>query len=371
MKLEAQAGLVKSKLAFKFRGSSAWSVRTAVAAGERAQIAPKMFWQFPKDVGSASYGVGADPARWTGIRQNLVELLDSYLAYEKAPRRARSELVSVIEEVFGVVSSSYVYARGALPQVGKPHSKVARLRGAIGYHLMGVSESSKRWKGMLDKLVRVYNDRQLQQLVKKKTGEDFKKMLAVRKRATRGLAGGVTYELKLAAGAFGGGEKARMAVVLILVPHGGNTWLGFSTDEAYLAKQLRAIKRGQAAETLAKRPGLDAFKSRRGVSGGFTSLEGFAGSLNSGLSRELGFSQKHISRALNSMPHHGQTPITAWGNVKGGARPELIWELEAPKEVFEDVAAMVPAIMGGALQTLKGPVGVSSSSAPPVPSKRP
>lgn len=368
--LDKSGNVLETTTAFKFRGQSSWTVQTMVDAAKRSKGVPEMFWKLPKDSELATFGVGANAKRYDAIRKTLAELMDGALEKEKVPRKVRDQLSDVLLDTW-TAEGDFVYAHSELMgsgAPGKPGSALAirdSIRSRLGWYVIGIDDKPAKYKGYLDKVVKLYNDAQLRQLLDKRMkvkGTDLPKLSA---RPARGLAGGATtYELVLTSAFFGkldGAEKGArvppLSIVITVLPDGDRTWIGLSADEKLLNTKLTEVKKGDA--TLASREGIGQLKTARGVSGGFFT----AGNLVKSAADSIA-DASDIKKALNAMPHHGETPVLMWTTVSAGAGPNVLWTLRVPRAVVEDIAAIAPLL--AAMKKEPVPVMAPEGIAPPV-----
>ena len=362
----------------RLRSTGSWSGQTLAEAGKRAAPPGDTFWKLPADSDSASYAVGMDPKRYASIRRTLAELLDGWLEHEKVPRRVRDDLVDLVEEAFKTDGAS-AYARGSIASAGEPKNDVDRARDMarteLGWHLLAISDKPDAYKKHLGNVVRSYNDPQLRKLLQKRLRVEPKEFPKLSTRPARGLpAGSIVYELAIPASVLSheppplpGDKPARkpppgkpITFVLVLVPQGQTTWLGISADEKILAEKLNTALKGAQDQTLAGRAGLGPLKTTSAVSGGFFSLSGLLGGMQSAL---FGMGSGS-SRVFASMPHQGKTPMTHLATVKSeGQGLVLDWKVTMPRAVVEDIAAAIPAFASGMMGSgMKPPM-----APPPVP----
>ena len=96
-------------------------------------------------------------------------------------------------------------------------------------------------------------------------------------------------------------------------------------------------------------------KAKKSVSGGYFSLASFISSLSASLDEMGPQMASEIRKVLNSMPHHGETPMIQRVTVSGGTQPKVQVRLEVPKAVIEDLGAVGPAL--GAMAGSRGGLG--------------
>jgi hypothetical protein len=386
------AGSLESLFDVRFTGKSSWTVQTLAEAGQRAATPPESFWRLPKDASGASYSVPSNAQRYAGMRRVIAELADGLLEHERVPRRVRDQLAAIIEDT-ATSQATVVYARGDVPAPGAADTKVGSAdRGALardqitrslGWYIVGIDDKADRYKTYLNRIVAVYNDRELRRLLEKRAEIKPNKLPTLRARAARGKGlapGSSAFELVLPPTLFDdyldvppapvrpGQPRAKapprpppgksVTVVLIVVPDGARTWIGLSADEKALVEKLGVVLQGNAAATLASRDGLASLRNARAVSGGFWSLSSITSSLDSPLASVSSQSQgAEFRRRLNALPHHGDTPMPYTLTATPAAITNVAWSLSVPRAVAEDVGALIP-LMG---------MGPHSHGTPPPP----
>lgn len=380
-KLDKGAGLVEATASLKFKGQSSWTVQTMLDASKRSKGVPELFWKLPKDSEMATFGVGANAKRYDAIRKTLAELMDGALEKEKVPRKVRDQISELLLETWTtegdvVYAHSEVAAPATMPPQGSAAALRERIRSQLGSYVIGLEEKPAKYKGYLDKIVKLYNDAQLRQVMDKRLKvkpADLPK-LASRASRTPGMPPGTTvYELSLPSAFFDkmeapppGAKKGAvpaLSVVLILVPDGDRSWVGLSADEKALSQKLVEIKKGES--TLASREGLAPLKTSKGVSGGYFTIGNLVKSVVAGMG-EAGLGD--VSKALSLMPNHGDTPMLMWTTVTEQGGPNLVYTVRVPKAVVEDIAAVAPALAAAKKSaTIAGPAAVAP--APPAPPK--
>ena len=353
--IDKAGGLVNTTVSLKFRAQSSWTVQTMLDAGKRGKGAPEKFWKLPKEAEMATFGVGASAKRYDAIRKTLSELIDGALEKERVPRKVRDQISELMLETW-TTEGEVVYAHGdvastaAVAPKGEGALVRERIRSYLGWYVIGIDEKPAKYKGYLDRLVKLYNDAQLRQLLDKQLkvkAKDLPKLSSRPSRAPGMPPGSIVYELNLPSAFFAkmdGKVSApkvatpALSVVMILVPDGDSSWVGLSADEKSVTAKLIEMRKGTS--TLAGREGIAPLKTSKSVSGGFFTIGNLAKSLatamnDSGLGDHL--------KALTLMPHHGETPMLMWTTVTGGATPSMEWTFRVPKAVVEDIGAIAPS----------------------------
>ena len=377
---KSDAGALENTVELRFTGKSSWSVQTLADGAQRLAVPPDSFWRLPNDATGASFGSPSNPQRYAGMRKVVGEFLDGLLEHEKAPRRVRDQVAAIIEDA-GTTQAAVVYARGEVPAPPAPDARAAQDRGAqgreqliraIGWYVVGIEDKADRYKTFLNRIAAVYNDRDLRRLLEKRARIQINELPTLRARAPRGAGlapGSSGFELVLPADLFNGQKifepparpgqpRAKAAprpppgrplsIVLIVMPDGARTWFGLSADEKTLVEKLGVVRQANPAATLASREGLGSLRSARVMSGGFWSLSSITSSLDSPLaSFSMHSEADEFRRRLNSMPHHGQTPMPYTLTATSAGATNVAWSFTVPRAVAEDLGALIPlAAMG-------------------------
>jgi hypothetical protein len=372
--------LVEGVLLARFRGSSSWTVQTLIEAGKRSASPSETFFRLPKDANSAGWGSTVDGKRFDGIRQSLAALADAWLAHHKIGRGTRDQFSAILLDTY-TTSAASVYAEGdvgpsaAAPKGSQLGSESLRelARRGVGWYLLGIEEKSDRYKTYFDKLMRAYNDAKLRRTLEKTFTLKPNDLLPIKSRGTRGLPKATSYEMSLPGrlfdgiGSLGGKpEKGRaLPIVLLVVPDGTRTWLGFSADEAFLIEKVKLAMKGDPKVTLASREGLGAMRASRGIYGGFTSVGGFVDNLQASLASAItGGGPVNLT---SSMAHRGETPMPFLLTAKSeGSGAEVVWTSTLPKAAIEDLGSLVFA-MGAARIAAPPPTAPPPPPTSPVP----
>jgi hypothetical protein len=375
-RMQKGAGVVDATVSMKFKGSGSWTVQTILESAKRAKGIPDAFWRLPEDTDVASYGIAASAKRYEPIRRTLSELVDGALEHEHIPAKVRDQIGDLLQDTWNT-EGAMVYAHGDLPPAasGATADDMAtreRIRSQVGWYVAAVDEKSTKYKPYFDKIVKLYNDAQLRNLLDKRAHVKKSELPRLVARGGKGLpAGSTVYELTLpskmfdmgymGSGPVGGKKRATppaLPIVLVIVPDGERTWFGFSADEKFVSEKLNQVKKGE--KTLANRAGVADLKSKSGVSGGFMTIATIVRSLVASMAEMRGGSGDG-SRVVAAMPHHGETPMIMWTTVTNGANPTLNWNLQVPQAVVEDIAAVGPALAGAGM----GHHGTMAAPPPP------
>jgi hypothetical protein len=105
---------------------------------------------------------------------------------------------------------------------------------------------------------------------------------------------------------------------------------------------------GPLVEDAARPPGLEALRSGRFTSAGFTTLRmTYKGMLQ----QYVRMSEGELERMLNALPARGDTPMITTVRVSEEGAPRLEWATLVPRAVVQDFAVAIPSVMASALLT--------------------
>lgn len=357
--LDAAAGAARTALAVDFRGTQSWTGTTLRDAVPRAVAAPDAFWSLPADVPAASFSAPGNPARGREIRRSAAEILDALLVVGKVPAPLRGQVAKLLEQTLTRASATVV-VQGSYPA---PSGDRAAADGAeigaellpmmiqqLGWQVYRVEAPAKEYTDYFDAFVRIYNDRAVTKLLEERIPDlepaDVPRLAA--KPAGAGFpVGSRRYELTITTSPTEGATPVTTQLHLVVVPDGPRTWVAFGNDLGLLRKQT-ALLLAPPSKTLRDRPGLEALRSGRFTSAGFTTLRmAYKGMLH----QYLRMSEGEVERMLNSLPARGETPMITTVRVTEEGAPQLEWATLVPKAVVQDFAVAVPAIMASTLLT--------------------
>ena len=380
LNVKSDAGALESKFDLRFTGKKSWIMQTLAESAQRAAVPPDSFWRLPNDANGASFGSASNPQRFAGMRRVVGELLDGLLEHEKISRRVRDQVAAIVEDT-ATTQAATVYARGdvPLPPAARAKGEVDRaslmrdqLTRSLGWYVLGIDEKADRYKTYLNRIVAVYNDRELRRLLEKRADLKPDKLPTLRARAPRGAGlapGSSAFELVLPAKLFEdplsyepparpGQPRPKAAprpppgrpvsIVLIVMPEGTRTWFGLSADEKTLVEKLGVLRQANPAMTLASREGLGSLRAARVVGGGFWSISSITSSFDSPLAALSADSDSaELRRRLDAMPHRGQTPMPYTLSVTAAGTTSAAWSLSIPRAVAEDLGALIPLVAMG------------------------
>lgn len=348
----------------QLRNKTSWLAGTIADSGQRSGPPPEIFWRAPVDADSASYGRATDVGRYKGIFRTLRNMVEGALSKEKIGSEAdRKALAALIDLPLGkdtnvVVASGHTH--GAAKQVAagaklSPQQLADELiNGYVGWYLLGFDEGPAALTKVIKDVVSVYNRKGLIDPLRKELGKDAKALpVAKLVPAPRELGkGALELDLKFEVKGKHGEKPVTFALFVLLMADGKNTWLGVGPDRGDLVKHLLKTKSGAPdAGTLATRPGLEQLRSGKAVSSGFMTMSMFTRGISSMLGNPALINQlpskaaqpiEEFGRALNSLPHKGDTPIFVTSEASGNG-PRSEFSIQVQKGTFEDLGVLVMA----------------------------
>lgn len=354
---------VQLSLGYKMTGTqSAWAKTDADAAARKTNGPPPVFFTLPKDVVSASYHT-TDPKLGFQVMTTLLPLLDAFLQHDGLPepdRVAVRELFQKVPKWDGVMTT--VLGEGA---VSKPQTAGDPLMAMLSNHFY--LATSERSDGKPDEsaafvrgLAQVWNRPGLAAYLRKKwktlgiktpipvlRAENVAKPLGA--QAT-GLF--LSMDLSGLSSQFDksgkGTKRGPLNLYILTAPVGGRTWSAVGGDKNLLIQMLQKQASLPAAETLAQRSGIAQLQDPNSQGGGFTTLAGWVGMLDSVLratERRTGKPtepERTGASLLSVIPHHGEVPLT-YATRAGSIGPQgltRVMTLTVPQLVIEDLIAL-------------------------------
>lgn len=358
--LDAAAGAARTALAVDFRGTRSWTGTTLRDAVSRAVAAPDAFWSLPMDVPAASFIAPGNPARGREIRRSAAEILDALLVVGKVPAPLRRQVAQLLEPALTSPAATVV-VRGSYPAPGE--HRAADHDGAdfgaqllpmmiqqLGWQVYRAEIPAKKFTDYFDAFVRIYNDRAVTKLLEERFPDlepaEIPRLAA--KPAGAGFpAGSRRYELSIATSPAEDTAPTTTQLHLIVVPDGPRTWVAFGNDVGVLRQETARLL-APSSKTLRDRPGLEALRSGRFTSAGFTTLRmTYKGMLQ----QYVRMSEGELERMLNALPARGDTPMITTVRVSEEGAPRLEWATLVPRAVVQDFAVAIPSVMASALLT--------------------
>jgi hypothetical protein len=356
---------VDLSVALRVRQDRSWVVQTFRGSASRASSAPEAFWQMPGDATLAGYGVGADPARYAGMRSTISALVSGLLATQNIKSKASEAITALIEGTW-FEDATVSYAHGAVGGDAAPSTTtddVQRLREnairRVGWYVAAIEKEPAVYRQRLDAVVQALGARDLRTLVAKRLELRPDDLPSIRSRgAVAGLPGSTSYEvvvplaflawfddggMEVAASKPSGTtppkkpaakaarpKGAPLSFTLLLSGQGTRTWLALAGDPK-LARQKLDVTKAGAAPVLAARQGLEPLRTRKLISGGFLTLRGLAESVPGAES------------ALRTAPAHGETPLLTSAETRAQGNPLVRWSIRVPRAAIQDVASSAGA----------------------------
>lgn len=354
---------VQLSLGYKMTGTqSAWAKIDAEAATRKVSGPPPVFFTLPKDVVSASYHT-TDPKLGFQVLTMLLPLVDAFLQHDGLPepdRIAVRELFQKVPKWDGIMTT--VLGEGT---VDKPQQGGDPLTAMLGSHYY--LSTSERSDGKPDEsaafvrgLAQVWNRPGLAAYLRKKwktagiktpipvlRAENVTKQLGP--QAT-GLF--LSMDLSGLSSPFDksgkGAKRGPFNLYIMTAPVGGRTWSAVGGDKSLLIQKLQQQANRPATETLAQRTGIAQLQDPSSQGGGFTTLAGWVGMLDSVLratERRTGKPaepERTGTSLLSVIPHHGEVPLT-YATRAGSIGPQgltRVMTLTVPQLVIEDLIAL-------------------------------
>lgn len=369
----------------RFHSKSSWFTRVLTDANDRPGPAPEIFWRVPKDAYSATWGRGADPRLFDGVRavahKAVAEALGRVPMIPAADKAALEAFVDGAPKTTGL----WVSATGLVPSRKKAGAKpdvIAEARdivtSTLGWHVSGVEAPAAEYVAWARQGLDVYTralrlvkefsavkkavsskpgkkEPDLMELVPRvkevKSPPGYPKGtvafdivlhfdgdvadLLLPKKAKKALEGAL--KTKSTAGA-----KGSMTLRLAITPDGDRTWIGFSADLDELKKRMNAVMSGAPREgTLATREGLEPLRQPGQTWGGFF---GFGEILEKAVEAVAKEKPEHAADAraiLATLPNKGKTPLLLVGSGAAGQAPSSGVEVRLQAGSLADISAVV------------------------------
>lgn len=338
-----QSGGITAELALELDGNRAWLSRTVRALPPVPRGPRELFERLPADTEAAWFFTAAEPARSDEARAAFTGWLSSELG--KAVSRETLELVAktFIQRVPHLYAHGDAFGRdvGYGRFTGK--SLWEKTRSTYGWHLIGFDAPLKGFVPELDKGMRAYNSGPLHDFAYRTLPRLCRGLPKIKKRpAPRGLPpGSVLYELPLPGKFFDDCMRGRAvppepapndAIVVVAMPVGERTFIGFGLSEPDMLARMRGLTR---AEGRLSKAGLALLEGPDVRFGGFTSLAGFGGIVRFvSMTEHWDFER----RRLGALPNRGRTPVPfALSTERSGSR--VVAKLELPAALLADLAA--------------------------------
>jgi hypothetical protein len=329
---------IRAVLSARLRQTTAFTTQTIAEMGRRASLPPEIFWQLPGDAAQAVYGVSPDLGRLAPIRRRLGELVDQYLDEHKVSGVNRRRVSDFFEaEEWSGLGSAWVSAQG------KTSARSGRGAGSSGgdesWTLLGFEGlPSEKLTTLVKKLLAVYQDPAAKKALADTLASQPNRWPRIVSSPAAGFGRGSTHyaiepatpvpqQVKAAKPE----ERQRAITHVLIVPSGGQTWVGVSRHPATVTEKLKlVIQRG--SPNLSERAGLASLRESSAVLGGFTTLAGLVGK-NAG--SPLGL--------FAAAPYRGETPVfDQLRYVDQG--PSLEWRWTVPRAAITDIAAVLPQL---------------------------
>jgi len=274
---------LSAELALELDGQRSWLSRTVASLPPRSAGIGELFARLPESTDAAFFFTGAAPARTDEARAAFTD----WLAAELGPSAPRATL-ELVASTF-IQRSPHLYAHGdaygkdAGVSLRTGRSLWEHTRSTYGWHVIGFDEPARNFVPRLDQGMRAYNAGSLRDFAYRTLPRLCAGLGKIKKRgAAPGLPRGSSiYELPLPGkffddcmrGAASAPDPApNDAIVVVLMPIGERTFIGFGLDERSMVERMKGLSRAPGARPTP--PLLGAPDVRLG---GFISLSGVAG----------------------------------------------------------------------------------------------
>ncbi|MBI5534440.1 MAG: hypothetical protein HY898_17075 [Deltaproteobacteria bacterium] len=306
-----EGGSIVVTIAADLASQRSWVSRTLGSYAPTNDLARSMFARLPVDSEMAWFSSTPDPARMQEARQALGRWLQEGFGVGASPTT-----VDLIARTF-LPRTAWVYAQGDASGVDALYTRSTgqglwqRTLSTFGWHVLGFDEPARQLEPALDAGMQAYNTGDLRSLAYRQLPTLCAGLGKIAKRkAPKGLpAGSVLYEMKMPAaffddcmrhyGAMPQEPGPDESLVVVMVPDGGRTWIGFGPQgspsrlrevrdpsgrikatygpqENRMVDRMAALVQGQAGG-LVHAPGLEPLSSPSTRIGGFVTAAGVGG----------------------------------------------------------------------------------------------
>jgi hypothetical protein len=380
---------VTAKFGLSHQGHRSFTATAAVSAKGRMTSPGPLFFDLPATVTRADYFAPSDPKLLERPKMLSNALVDGFLAHLEVSSALRREVTSALD---GVLSQGHGAVWGEVPVALPPKPAKATeadlFSSLVGCHVVGIDGPAAPYQAALKAWVKLDNDRAfkkgIEQLLTQKLEaaapsrakegkskpakppppkKPFSELLKIKAKNVTGMPAGsevaaIVFEAKATEAVVTETQKKLQhrsklpkvgmdiaTVYVAVVPDGARSWVLVTADEKLLVEQAKAVLTGSNAPRLSTRNDLATLRGTMASRAGFISLLRFKPWLEGALHTK-DKPTKEAETLYSTLPHHGSTPIffkvIATGDEQ---RPVLESSIVIPREVFDDVAASVPALM--------------------------
>jgi hypothetical protein len=361
-RIDAARSVLTGAAELRLKGESSWTAGTLAAM--KPVAIPATLPRLPPGATLAAYNAPLPAERYAAISRILGDLADGLLEHEKLPDSTRKRTRRVLDAWFSKLPESFAFAVSPSQQdsVGYRHSDTVITR---------LSEPSGRLMGaytdffalLTDPGVKRWAKQQMPKLDPKVWPKVSKKSLKFAGFKSPATLFEVTADLKAWAAvnpkiaeSIGnmlppGDANQLVRLDLVVQPDGDFTYVISGDDTKEMARVMAEHRKSEPGAFFAK-----PTHSDKVVTAGFLTLAYVARVV------ERSAKKPEIGKAVESTPHHGESPISFSSTVgPGTARVDV----EVPAAVFSDASAA--AVSAGPLLKdafdkpagdLSGPVGI-------------
>lgn len=348
------------------RNNHSWLAGTLAERADRAGPPPAIFWRAPKDSDAAFWGRAADPSRYSAILRVLRTLGEGALAKMKvgtpADRKALVDLIQLplSKDTTTVQASGHIDPKRPSAKPTAQEAFDGMLSPWIGWNLMGFDEGPAAITKTIKNMVGVYNRATLLAPLKKEMKQDAKMLPTVKTVAAPPQlgAGGLDVEIKSSGiespfpprgdGPRGKAETLSVALHLLVMADGKQTWVALGMNRDELVKRLLQVRLGAPESgTLSARAGLEPLKSGAIMTGGFFTLAPILKAAAASADWIGPMANKppppEVQRALaviGTVPNHGETPMFLTTRTTAASPIHADIAIRLPKGAIDDLTSL-------------------------------
>ncbi|MDP9149581.1 MAG: hypothetical protein M3O36_06530, partial [Myxococcota bacterium] len=294
------AGDASATAALGLTGVTSTLGHVVTAHPERAALPPAVFWQLPAEAYTAFFSRGVDDVDVARARDVVGRVIADKLSALGVAAAVRQPIVDAAGKLISAAPMSYAGGvdEGEVKRAAAVEGVDARgatVEALFGWHLLALDEPAERFAGAMNAIAHAWSRPTAaagyQAHGNPQEAAPSLRAAPVAKGSAPSLAGASHYVLDLPlvdpepGGSPSGananvpnaaGRRKPVAIHVLVVPAGAQTWLGLGGDEARLEAKLAAAMSGTGA-TLASRADVAALKDRAAGFGGFVMPLGLSG----------------------------------------------------------------------------------------------